>query len=140
MIEAEMTAEGQQPSELIKKIKQQQTGITKTVCSKIIEGFYKEFGIDKEVDEDILSQGTASVSPFLFPDGFSEFIICYYYLRTTKDMKTQPMSYDYEDSGYSLGKDLLLDYYYNLSMCEGRYNKKEIHYLVSKCLDLCVPF
>ena len=139
MIEAEMATEGQQPSELIKKIKQQQTGITKTVCSKIIEGFYKEFGIDKEVDDSLLYHEIDCLSPSV-PDGFSEFIICYYYLRTTKDMKTQPMSYNYKDCGYSLGKDLLLDYYYNLSMCEGRYNKKEIHYLVSKCLDLCVPF
>lgn len=138
MIEAEMTTEGQQPFELIKKIKQQQTGITKTVCSKIIEGFYKEFGIDKEVDQDILTYEIVRQQGCFLPEGLMEFVYCLGYICTNKDFEVTYLEYDPLTTGYTLGRDLLLDMYANLVEAEG--NKKEIHYLVSKCLDLCVPF
>lgn len=139
MITGEIEYEGQQPSELIKKIKENQIEITYNVCYRIIEGFYKEFDIEKDVDTELLNHEVVCLHPDL-PDGFSEFVACYFYLRQTGGIYVEPVCYNYRDSGYSLGKDLLLDFYREIILHGYSKNNKEIHYLVSKCIDLFVPF
>lgn len=142
MVTGEIESEGQQPSELIKKIKENQVKITKNVCSKIIEGFYKEFSIEKDVDEELL-QRQIMHTYCNETDGVKEFLICLDYLNLEGVIHISPTTLaeimvEIGDPTYSLGKDTLLILFSTIS--QEKQNISKSHYLVSKCLDLCVPF
>ena len=149
MITGEIKAEGQQPSELIKKIKENLIEITQNVCSKIIESFYNKFDIEKEVDDERLDACIKEASSQT--DGVKELIACLNYTYLSGDLVLTPTTHSHilvamQDRQFTLGKDILLDIFSTIVCCESTKGTKEwnhylkIHYLVSKCLDLCVPF
>ena len=149
MITGEIEAEGQQPSELIKKIKENQIEITKNICYKIIESFYNKFDIEKEVDDERLDVCIKEASSQT--DGVKELVACLNYICLSGDLVLTPSTHFHilvatQDRQFTLGKDILLDIFSTIVCCESTKGTKEwshylkIHYLVSKCLDLCVPF
>lgn len=149
MIVGEIEYEGQQPSELIQKIKENQVKITKNVCSKIVESFYNKFDIEKEVDTERLDVCIKEANSQT--DGVKELVACLNYVCLSGDLVLTPATHFHilvatQDRQFTLGKDILLDIFSTIACCEASKGTKEwnhylkIHYLVSKCIDLCVPF